>query len=325
VTFPQKFKLSGDEKKRLKRTFSYVPYYLARFLKWDLIIFSNHDRPFRPDAKKIYVRHGISVNKVDENGDLLMFGKLGYDPGERFRYDFVFIESDGIKDLIVKKYPLMEGRLRIAGDLYMQKIALMEKYKKEIFREYSLDVSKRTILVMSTWGRSLLTLGGKDLLKALPVLLERYNVIFSTHPKSADPGDPGYDPETKKFAAFAENKSGYLFFKDDEWTRIVQHCDILVTDSTSAAYYCLPYVSGIIYLDVPEAASATWEGSPLDKLKKSARVITSLEDLPRDIEIESTQNKKDIYRALGNFVLGDYKNSLDQHCEEIEKELFGYE
>ena len=76
---------------------------LARFLGWDIIIFSNHDSPFRHDAKKIYVRHGVSFNKMDKNDDPLIIGEYSYDFFGKYKYDLAFVESKKLRDMIAKK------------------------------------------------------------------------------------------------------------------------------------------------------------------------------------------------------------------------------
>ncbi|MFH1645775.1 MAG: hypothetical protein ABIB11_05065, partial [Candidatus Omnitrophota bacterium] len=226
VTFTSPKKLTKSEIRYLKKRYYYMPYALARFLKWDLILFTNHDRPFRSSSRKFYLRHGLSVNKLDENGDLLIFGKKAYDFRGRFIYKKVFVETRNQAQIILDHYPEFKDKLIIAGSLYMEQIRLKKRDKDKIFKYYGLDPSLKTILVFSSWGNCLIRFCGEELFNQLPLLLEDYNVIFSAHPKTVHKGDPGYEPISEKFDILQDEKSNFVFFTDNSWTEIVHHCDL---------------------------------------------------------------------------------------------------
>jgi len=294
----------------LKKERKNTPFSIAKFIKWDLIIFPDHDYGFRRDVKKIFIGHGPPMSKR-VNGEYYMFGDDAVYKGGEYKYDRTFVYSEKQKREATKLYPQFYGKVDIVPSMRMWDISKKQQEKEELFREWNLDPAKKTIIFTSTWDRSLVCSHGKALLSLLPALLREYNVVVSLHPKTIISSDSGFDSFARKIFEFKARD--FVCFSGSSWAPFVSTCDLLITDHTSMACYFLPYIRRVIFVDIPDVEA----GDMMRRIASKCHRIKDLTVLEGDIKEAFLIDRKQDYENLASDYLGDYKNSMNIFKKEV--------
>ena len=155
-----------------------IPVWMARHLKWHLILFPNHFwRNFRKESPKIYSEHGLSAGKKI-NGEAYVYGSRSLDEKGQIIYQKIFLPSQYVADLVKEHYPLFYPRTRVVGSLLLDNLS--NRVNQVLIPKK--DPDKRTIMFVSTWDlHSLIQSQGANLVEELVKLSEHYNVILSAH------------------------------------------------------------------------------------------------------------------------------------------------
>ncbi|MFH1644892.1 MAG: hypothetical protein ABIB11_00565, partial [Candidatus Omnitrophota bacterium] len=90
-------------------------------------------------------------------------------------------------------------------------------------------------------------------------------------------------------------------------------------DDTSASYYALSFVGGVIYLDLPNVV--LWGNAPVSELKKIAYNVKDFSSLHDAVEQELLLDKRKEYLTLSLKFLGPVSDCVEKHEKEILKEL----
>ncbi|MBI2870418.1 MAG: CDP-glycerol glycerophosphotransferase family protein [Candidatus Omnitrophica bacterium] len=244
---------SGDIRALVKRfSLRTVPYRLGVYLKWDLIVFPNHGPYFRRDCRKIYIGHGLHSGKL-VGGKSYVFGSRSLDERGKILYDRLFVSSEFVRSQVKDHHPDFYPVVRAVGSLLMDEMLNgHRRSREEVLKEINLDPGRRTMMIASTWGPfSLIENQGMELVKKLPALCAKYNVILSLHllnygiwPSEGRNWKPILDKvKVKNLYIIPPGIGGHLY---------MEAADLLVTDHSSVGLYFPAYARPIIYYQRPD-------------------------------------------------------------------------
>lgn len=309
-THPERFRREMFD--AVWKNYRTVPYMAAQWWPWDLALYPDHDRSLPPWVKKVYLRHGVSFQKRFD-GELYHAARFTFRRNGDYKYFFAFADSEWTKDMIVREHPRLRDRIRVAGSLQLYQNLILKRDRQSVFREWGLDPDRKTVVFLSTWGDSLMKYFAEDLLEALPRLIGRYNVVVSSHPKTAEPNDGGYLAVTEKFKK--ADWRHYRFIYDHSWRELLGESDLIVSDHTSAVCCFLPFMRHMVFVDVP--GKVLVEGGGAAQLKRIARVVPNLDGIDRVIEEVMLEDRKQDFERLVPVILGPYESALQGHIKEI--------
>ena len=234
--------------KRLKKKFKFnaVPYKIARYLKWDLVFYPDHDPWFRKECKKIFIGHGIPMGKKNSNGNSYVYGPGSLDVNGEIIYDKFFESSMFLKELIKKNYQQFYPRVKVVGSLLAD----------EMFREESPAITfkdkkntKKTIMVTSTWGRdSLLISQGEKIIDQIKALKEKYNVIITVHQNNflnKNSNNIDWRQELEKI----QGDNVLVLTPEQNAYSFLPLADVLISDKTSLTAYYILLKRPIVFFD----------------------------------------------------------------------------
>jgi len=258
-----------------------IPYEIARYLKWDLVLYPVHSRPFRRGCRKIYVGHGLRSGK-SSNGEVFKYGRHARDRDNRIIYDKILAASRYEEELVRRNYPDFSPKIRVVGSLLADSLLAMVPQKKIFLENLGLDAGRETVMVASTWGpQSFAQTLGVEFMSKVPILLQKYNVILSVHQcnfrhKCSPDIDWRALIDKTRCANFYVSKS------NAESIRLLTCADILVTDHTSLSLYYLLLGRPIVFY---RNSSVEYEPGALTlELQKAAHTISGIENIQADIE-----------------------------------------
>lgn len=263
----------------------------ALIVHWDLIIYTNHAYGFGvcfpPNARKIYINHGIHMGKINN-----ALGEDGvYGRGKVIRpfaspyYDMMFAASAYERDFAIECTPELDGHIMVTGclraDLYAEYVESSRLYVRE---RLGLTPREQVVHIISTWGHSSLCVQFGDMvLKSVRRLSGKYRFIVSIHPRyddlTKDPNHSSRDDILSRFEA-----AGVIVNRGIDWEDYVLAADIAISDHSSLVLYHVLLSHPLILVDLQ--ASEYMDGSTFDLLKSKARLLSgeeSLEDALSDV------------------------------------------
>ena len=258
-----------------------ISYLLARYIKWDLIIFPDHKPLFRADCHKIYIDHAlVSGRTVD--GDAYEFGKRAKDHSGNVIYNKIFVASHFIADGVKNHYSDVYPHIRVVGSLFVDKLIATKNNKSEILKEINLNHSRKTIMIASTWTKqSLIHNVGLELIAKLPELAGQYNVIITAHYNNYYFRYPEC-MDWRKILGKINIENVYVIEPGVEPYRYLSVADILIMDITSLGLYFTIFGRPIIFWE-----NIDFQYGPvnlIDELRKAAYVVNDISNLDSIID-----------------------------------------
>lgn len=129
--------------------------FYAQLVSWDVIIFADHFASHFYDeaSKKVMVQHGLGNSAPSGDGggysfsEKYVLGKSG-----RMLYDSIFIESDKIKNDVLKYNKNIFSRIKVIGDFRVD--ILREKIisRQEIRRSFLISPNDNVVIIGSAHG-----------------------------------------------------------------------------------------------------------------------------------------------------------------------------
>lgn len=291
-----------------------ISYLLARYIKWDLIIFPDHKPVFRTDCHKIFVDHSLCSGRT-VNGDAYEFGKRARDRSGNVIYNKIFVASHFIADGVKNHYSEVYPYIRVVGNLFLDKLIETQSKKTKIFKEINLDQNRATIMIASTWTKhSLIHNLGQELITKLPELASQYNIIISAHynnycfkyPESLD---------WRKILGEINLKNVYVTEPGAEPYRYLSQADLLIMDITSLGLYFPFFCKPIIFWE-----NVNFELEPvnlIDELRKAAYVVNNIFDLDSIINNAILNFDEEKMSILSNKISSYLGESEKRFKEEI--------
>ena len=315
--FPQNYQ--AGEISRLKRAdgIRTVPYAIARFFRWDLILFPGHGPGFRQDCRRIFTGHGLMAGKTVENSHYV----FGYRSlrNQKISYDRIFCASDYVKSGVRELYPRFHDHTRVVGDLFIDQLAAGREKNVALLRARGLDPARKTIMVVSTWGPdSFAEQLGPAFLDKVPSLARQYNLVIAFHLLNFSKASRIRDNWQELLRAVSTRRVCYLEPGENPFGLLAQ-ADLLLTDNSNLGLYFPLLERPVIYYDNPDV-----EHAPLSlarELRNVAHVINDVSDLETDIRTAFDNFDSSRMRALAMKISSRRGRAAQRYREEIMETL----
>jgi hypothetical protein len=292
---------------------------------WDLIIYVNHPWDlgvwlFVPFIKKIFINHGICTGKINNPyGEDGVYGKSRVlRPFAKPFYDKMFAASSFEKELAIMQTPELKSHIAVTGFLRADIIEELQKKRAEIRKRLGYAEEDIVVHIISTWGASSLfqTIGEELLLQAAK-LTNKYNFMFSLHPRHDEFGDVKGRKREDILKIYDSKRIRSL--NKLEWDEYVVAADIAVSDHTSLCLYYVLLNKPVILVPVQE--DAYLKESAFDRLIKIAPICEQPEQLEKLIEIARLSKTEKIYIGLKELIRDYQGSAAEQYKKEIYKIL----
>ena len=163
-------------------------YAIARFRRWDLILFAEHAgvNQFNPKTAKLLVQHGFDSGKIFSGVDIRYSREFMYasKTAKTPRYASMLEPSFVTQKRAVENDPQLEGRIAVVGDIGTDQMFAMNSRRQELRQRAGYSDTDVVVLVMGTWQEdSLMESIGEDIVANALQLTSNYRFIFSTHPR----------------------------------------------------------------------------------------------------------------------------------------------
>ena len=286
-----------------------ISYFLARYFKWDLIIFPDHKPQFRADCHKIYVDHALCTGRTVD-GDVYEYGNKARDRSGNVIYNKIFVASHFVADGIKNHYPEVYPRIRVVGNLFIDKVIDSKNGEPGIFKRTDFN-NRKTIVIASSWRKiSLIHNMGMELIGKLPDLAKQYNIIISIHyhnyyfryPECLD---------WKDILGKINIENVYVIKPGTEPYRYLAQADLLIMDMTSLGLYFTVCGKPIIFWDNINVKYVPV--NLIDELRKAAYVVNDISNLDSIIKSALSDFDKEKMRILSNKISsyqGDSKKRI---------------
>lgn len=260
-----------------------IHYFFAKKINWDLILYPDHQQGFLEQCPKIYIGHGLNSGKLVDGQDYV-FSKGAYDETGCMIYQKIFRHSEFVAQSLIQRYPQFKAKVKVVGSLTLDGLEAVTVDKDKELKLFNFDISKKTILIVSTWGaHSLIQSRGEEVLSELPDILKDYNVILSLHLNNFTNAYYRSAVDWKSAINAVEGIAGFYFVKPGESSyRLLPLADLMVTDMTSLGLYYTILKRPIIYYKHPDERLGA--GSLITELQKVAPVVNELKGLRSKIE-----------------------------------------
>lgn len=284
VNFPLKNRFFPGNLDKLvkKHGLNIVSSKLAQYYRWNLIIMADHAGSFFGEkCKKILINHGPTAGKKVE-GDNYKYGKYSKANGNKIAYNKIFETSEYSRDVVGKYHPEFYPVVSAVGSLIADKIIKYRWQVDNITKDIGLDASRKTILIASTWGpNSFIQRQGDALLKILPEISRKYNIILTIHQNNyLQEYSAGRD--WQNIIANIRLNNYYWIRGGEEPFKFLVCADAMLTDMTSLSLYYTLFEKPIILYDNP--GTEYDHGALIPKLKRVSCVINDAGDLLNDID-----------------------------------------
>ncbi len=311
---PYRFLPGNFQKIKRKYHFNFVPFKLARFLKWRLILFPNHMPGFRKDCKKVYIGHGLLAGKKVKN-ESYVYGSRSLDKNSNIIYDKIFISSEFEKGGVKQHFPKFYSRVKVVGSILADEMNKYMTLRNKILKDINIDTTRKTIMLSSTWGRlSFLQSYGSEFLKHLPDISQKYNVIITVHLNNfVKEYSRGID--WRDILSRISYKNVFIIFNGESPYPFLICADLLITDMTSLGLYYPQLLRPMVFLDNEKAEYDP--NSLIPELRKTAYVIKDVSNIKSDIEKAFEAFNPEKMLQLHKKIISYPGEALRRYSEEI--------
>ncbi|MBF0522912.1 MAG: CDP-glycerol glycerophosphotransferase family protein [Candidatus Omnitrophica bacterium] len=288
---PERFKPEDLEQIKRKYFLKTVNKFMANYFKWDLVVYPDHGFNVRKDCLKIYVGHGAGGGgKAFEAGESYVYGSRSKNIKGEIIYSKIFVGSENELARVKRCYPEFHSRVRVVGNLLLDEMDKYISLKSEIFKDAGLDFSRKTVMIVSTWGSdSLIQSFGLEMIKKIPKLAEKYNVVLTIHHNNyVKEYSGGIDWEQKLKAI--EHKNVFVLYERRDPFFLLANADILISDITSLSLYFPHLLRPMILLYNSDIKCE--KENIFEKTKANAYLINNVDNLETDIEKAFSQFDK---------------------------------
>jgi len=311
---PDRFSPGNIKMLKAKYGFRSVSYRLARFIKWDLIIYPDHSFYFRKECKKIYIEHGLYGGKK-VGGDSYVFGRRSCDENNKIIYDKIFESSEFIKEQVREYYPRFYSRVKVVGSMIGESIQGYSKLRESVLESINLDPQRKTVMFCSSWGpASFIQSQGIDFIKKVPNIAQRYSVILSVHLNNFVEKYSG-GVNWRDILSKVNSKNTFVLLDRRESYRLLATADLLITDMTSLSLYYPILLRPIIFFDNPNV-----EYDPIGlipELKKVAYVVKDIRNIEKNIQQAFDTFTPKAMEELNIKIISYLGNSWQRYAYEI--------
>ena len=299
---------------KAKRNPRCISYFLARYFKWDLIIFPDHKPEFRVECYKIYIDHALCSGRTVD-GDVYEYGNKARDRSGKVIYNKIFVASHFLANGIKNYYPEVYPCIRVVGNLFIDRVIAAKHGKPDISKITNFDHNKLTIVIASSWRNiSLIHNFGMELIEKLPGLAKQYNIIITIH------------------------YHNYYFRYPEclDWKNILGKIDIenvCVIEPGTEPYYYLPQADLLImdmtslglYFPVCGKPIIFWDNSNVkyvpvnlvDELRKAAYVVNDISSLDSIINNALSEFDEEKMKTLSDKISSYQGESVKRIKNEI--------
>lgn len=312
---PHLFSTNEIDKLKKKLNLTTIPYKLAKYLNWDLIIFPDHGPSFRKSSLKIYVNHGIFTG-VAFKDEYYEFSAGARNQKNEIIYDKMFVSSDYLEQELQKTLPELNGKIKSVGNILVDEIINSVDNRNCDYIKLNFNSNMQTLMLVSTWGEnSLIQSQGEELLDKVVSLSNDYNIIFSLH-LNCYRAEHSENKNWLELIQRCKRPNVYLVPPGDKVFYLFQYVDLYIADRTSLS----------LYFSVLQKPMVIYNNNNL-KLNKLSLLKTIREVVPLLDDINSL-SKESVESYIANFnehslsmlseIICSHKGeSLKQHTIEI--------
>ena len=314
ICFPTPDKFDKQYFKEIQKEIQYniinIKYRIAKYLKWDLIIYPDHGPWFRKDCKKIYISHDIWNGLYHPNK-----GSYRFNPKRLETYNKIFVTSKYLQKQAAKLFPEFMSITKQVGNLLAVQLLSYTSKSDELLKKLHFNQNQKTIMVISTWrDKSFAQNVGIEFMDLLPKLLKKYNIIFSIHQNNFL---PEYSPsiDWNKIMKNFKYDNFYFVRQHDDTYKFLPISDMLITDHTTLGLYYPLLSKPIIYYYNKEVKF--YKDSLGEEFMNYCYIIENLNMLCRNIENAFNVFNAESMNEFKNKVFGEVKKSLYLYKKEI--------
>ncbi|OGW97323.1 MAG: hypothetical protein A2Y04_04695 [Omnitrophica WOR_2 bacterium GWC2_45_7] len=294
-----------------------VSYRIAKYIKWDLIIFPDHQPYFRKSVTKIYIGHGLEAGKKVGDEHYVFSARSRHN--NEWIYQKIFVSSEFFREKVKIHYPDFLPLIRVTGNFLLDEMKKMTHKEDGVLEGTIFDKKKKTVMIVSSWGpHSLIQTQCEALLGKLEVLARDYNLILSIHLNN-------YNPKHSPQFCFDEIfnklvvKNVHVIKRGESPIKWLGAADLLITDFTSTSLYFTVLGRPVIYYDNPaldfDAVSLILE------LRKITLNISDLSVIEQDIPKAFRDFNPEKMRELASKIDGSLGTALERYKYEIYESL----
>lgn len=213
----------------------WMPFFLARALPWDLVLYSIHGfSRFLFPTKKVYLGHGIDTGHDPIKG-CHSYGKIPLRRGKPF-YDLMTPKSPVEHDRALRYQPLLAGRLAIVGDPLLDHVIGTDRNRQRHRTELGIAPTKTVVGLFSSWGpSSKLSTWVESLAKHKDSLPNDLTFMFFVHPNNILLKNGATDFEQTESMV---RKLGWILVPPDaDFAEYMSCCDCGITADGSIGIY----------------------------------------------------------------------------------------
>ncbi len=307
ITIPPNLSMEGDFLYKLKRKkkdkgYKILPYIIAEKIKWDIVFLPDKNIYFRKGCKKIFSGHGLAAYSLIDGCEYI------YNKQSLTEFDVIIEASYYIKEKVTKIMPEFENKIFVAGSSKVDYIIQLKKElnKKNFLKKIGFSTNRKTIMFISHWGeKSLLQKEWDNIKRFLPEILDKYNVIFTTHRRNLAPVLCDGIDWKKEIEYFKRYDTFYFYNSNEDPFKFLTVSDLLITDHTSLGLYYLFLDKPILFLDLIPNNEFSYS-SIIPKTKEYVYIVKCFSNLTKDIET-----------AQKSFKHGQYTGLTDKICSHV--------
>ncbi|HEX3733294.1 MAG TPA: CDP-glycerol glycerophosphotransferase family protein [Mycobacteriales bacterium] len=232
---------------------------------WDLALFGTHGSRelLGPQVPCVHIQHGLGAGKVAEDDDFTYGPQWVRYPSNTPRageplYDVMLESSYSIRDQAVRNYPPLADRIRVVGDLSVDRLLLADAQRDEYRAALGIAPDQTALLLMSTWGPDGL-MGprgekGIPLLQRATELGDEYRILLSMHPHLWHGVNQRVSSFWRPRLAQFRDRNVQVCSPEEDWSPYLAAADVGIIDHGSLGLYYGLLRRPSIAVPVPERA-----------------------------------------------------------------------
>lgn len=312
---------SDASSSELKRVISLrsVPFFLAVFRQWDLILFTLHGYSlyFSPHCKKCFISHGIDTAKIVQ-GEPYAYGRNSVLTSDKPNYDIITESSPHNFSLAVSQVPELENVIKLVGDLVCDELLKLEEKRAQIREELGIGTSDIAVMISSSWGRdSLFERHGEFLFSSIANASQRngFKFLITGHPNLwCTDVAPKWQ---KSLSQLMVLDRALVSFDVSIWKSFAIAADIGISDHSSVNMY-IAFLKRPIIFSLINGTNAP--GSIIERIAEHSAKLNLDENLILQIEQALKQRNPEILREI-SLLINSKPGEARANCKAVFQEL----
>ena len=234
----------------------------------------------------------------------------------------MFFPSDYLITELSLEIPKLKPILRSVGNIALDEMLNSPDNKVEDFLNLKLDINRKTLLMVSTWGDdSLLSTQGDNFLERALELSSIYNVILSLHPNCYNKKSTDGKRWPHLLEQCKKTKNMYVVPPAGNIFHLMKYIDLYVADKTSLSLYFSILEKPMVLINNPGMAFN--KVSPTHLIREITPLLDDVNEFTSDFieNVISNFNQAE-YSELSQRICSYKGQSLTRHKIEI-YELLG--